>query len=98
MSGRLLKDTKMNLILQKGKKSQTPIYEIRIKGPLDKEWSDWFEGLEISLEEDGNTLICGPVVDQAALYSLLKRVHQIGLQLISINEIDCLEKKRKGDE
>ena len=88
----------MNQILQKDEKSQTPIYEIRIKGPLDKEWSEWFEGLKISQEVDGNTLISGPVVDQAALYALLKRIHQIGLQLISINEIDCLENIKEEKE
>jgi hypothetical protein len=85
---------------QKIRQDQTQIYEIRIKGPLDADWSDWFEGMSVKLDEDGNTLISGPVVDQAALYSLLKKVHQIGLQLISINEIDCLESKktRKGDK
>jgi hypothetical protein len=63
------------------------------------EWSDWFEGMKITLEEDGNTLISGTVVDQAALYGLLKKVHKIGLQLISINEIEFSETEspKKGD-
>jgi len=76
----------------------TPIYEIRIKGPLDRDWAVWFEGMNISLEEDGNTLISGPVVDQAALYGMLKKVHQIGMQLISINEIECLDKLKQKKE
>ena len=71
------------------------IFEIRIKGQLDPEWSGWFEGLTIIPENDGNTLISGPVVDQAALYSLLKRVHQIGLQLVSINEIETADNNEK---
>ena len=84
--------------MNKHTQDQIPIFEIRIKGPLDKEWSGWFEGMEIILEEDGNTLIAGPVVDQAVLYGLLKKVHQIGLQLISINEIDCLEINQQEKE
>ena len=62
------------------------------------EWSDWFEGMKITLEEDGNTLISGTVVDQAALYGLLKKVHKIGLQLISINEIEFSEKEIQEKE
>jgi len=81
----------MNLNRQNTGKDQSSIYEIRIKGHLDRDWSDWFEGMRITLEDDGNTLISGPVMDQASLYGLLKRVHQIGLQLISINEIEIVE-------
>lgn len=62
------------------------------------EWSDWFEGMKISLGEDGNTLISGSVVDQAALYALLKKVHQIGLQLISINEIEFSGRENQKKE
>ena len=80
------------------KPEQIPNYEIRIKGPLGKEWSGWFDDMEIIFEEDGNTLIAGPVIDQAALYGLLKRIHRIGLQLISINEIDCMEIKKQEKE
>ena len=52
---------------------QPVIYEIRIKGHLDHQWTDWFGGLTITLEEDGDTLLTGPVVDQAALHGLLKK-------------------------
>jgi len=77
----------MNLNLRKKKRSQISIFEIRIKDQIDAEWADWFEGLTLTLEEDGNTLISGPVVDQSALYASLKRVHQLGLELISVNQI-----------
>lgn len=60
-------------------------YEIRIKGHLDARWVDSFEGLTITLEENGNTLLIGPVIDQAALYRLLRKVHDFGMTLISVN-------------
>jgi hypothetical protein len=66
----------------------TVIYQIKIKDHLDSDWSDWFEDLSITLEADGNTLLTGPIADQSALYGLLKRVHQLGLQLISINKVE----------
>ena len=50
-----------------------PCYEIRLKGHLDDRWADWFEGMTITLEEDGDTLLTGPLVDQAALHGLLKK-------------------------
>ena len=58
-------------------------YVIRIKGHLDDEWVDWFEGLTITLKEDGTTLLTGPVIDQAALHGLLKKIRDLGLTLIS---------------
>jgi hypothetical protein len=60
------------------------VYRIRIKGHLDSQWSDWFEGLTITLEEDGNTLLTGTVVDQAALHGLLKKVRDLGMPLLSV--------------
>ena len=63
------------------------IYQIRIKGHLDSQWTNWFGGLNITLEEDGHTLLTGPVVDQAALYGLLKKVRDTGLTLIAVNQI-----------
>jgi hypothetical protein len=64
------------------------IYEIRIKGHLGRQWADWFEGLTITLEEDGNTLLTGLVVDQAALHGLLKKVRDLGMPLLSVNRVD----------
>ncbi len=59
--------------------------EIRVKGHLDDCWADWFGGTTITLEENGETLLTGPVVDQAALYGQLKKVRDLGMTLISIN-------------
>ena len=64
------------------------IYQIRIKGHLGSQWADWFEGLTITLEEDGETLLTGPVVDQAALHGLLKKVRDLGMPLLSVNRVE----------
>jgi hypothetical protein len=61
------------------------IYQIRIKGHLDAQWTDWFEGLAITPLENGDTLLTGPVVDQAALYGLLRKVRDVGLPLLSVS-------------
>jgi hypothetical protein len=63
------------------------IYQIRIKGHLGRQWADWFEGLIITLEEDGDTILTGPVIDQAALHGLLKKVRDLGLPLLSVNSL-----------
>jgi hypothetical protein len=67
--------------------NQSMVYEIRIAGHLPPQWSTWFEGLTVALEPDGTTLLSGPVVDQAALYGLLKKVRDTGLTLIAVNQI-----------
>jgi len=61
------------------------VYQIRIKGHLGRQWTDWFDGLSILLEDDGNTLLSGPVVDQAALHGILKKVRDLGMPLLSVN-------------
>ena len=66
-------------------------YEIRIKGHLEARWSNRFEGLTIALEEDGNTLLAGPVADQAALHGLLKKVRDLGMPLVSVIQIQLDE-------
>ena len=67
---------------------QTMVYQIRIKGHLSPQWTDWFEGLTITLEEDGNTLLTGTVIDQAALYGWLKKVRDLGMPLLSVNSAE----------
>jgi hypothetical protein len=61
------------------------LYEIRIKGHLADRWAGWFSGLTITLEDNGETLLTGPVVDQAALFGLLKKVRDLGMPLISVS-------------
>jgi hypothetical protein len=58
-----------------------------VRGVLDRHWSGWFEGLEISSDEPGQTLIAGPVADQAALHGLLAKVRDLGLPLLSVRRI-----------
>ncbi len=62
---------------------QPMVYQIRIKGHLDRRWTEWFGGLTITLEDNGETLLTGPVVDQAALHGLLRKVRDLGMPLIS---------------
>jgi hypothetical protein len=91
-----------NEIEPKPTPSQTMIYQIRIKGHLVREWTDWFEGLTITLGEDGDTLLTGPVIDQAALHGLLKKVRDLGLPLVSVVPVQldethsyCSKKEKK---
>lgn len=67
---------------------QPMVYQIRIKGQLGLQWKDWFEGMTIKLDQDGNTLLTGPVIDQAALHGILKKVRDLGMPLLSVNSID----------
>jgi hypothetical protein len=73
---------------QKTNPSQPVVYQIRIKGHLGHQWTDWFEGLTITLEEDGDMLLTGPLVDQAALHGLLKKVRDLGMPLVSVSSVE----------
>ncbi len=68
--------------------SQSVVYQIRLKGHLGPEWTDWFEGLTITLEDNGDTLLTGPVTDQAALHGLLKKVRDLGMPLVSVSPVE----------
>ena len=88
------------------------IYRIKVKGHLDRRWTEWFGGLTITLEDNGETLLTGPVEDQAALHGLLRKVRDLGLPLISVTraqtdqidgpdskqpiEVSALERKQDG--
>lgn len=64
------------------------LYEIRLKGHLDHRWVDWFDGLTITREDNGETRLTGPVVDQAALHGLLKKVRDLDLPLLSVMHVE----------
>ena len=64
------------------------VYQIRIKGHMRREWTDWFGGLSITLEDNGDTLLTGLVIDQAALYGLLRKVRDLGLSLVSVIHVE----------
>ena len=66
---------------------QPMVYQIRIKGHLGPQWMDWFEGLTITLEDNGNTLLTGTVIDQSALHGWLKKVRDLGMPLLSVNSV-----------
>ena len=69
------------------KKDTTEIYEIKIQGHLDTKWFEWFYGMTITHERDGSTTLCGPLPDQTVLHSVLDRIRDMNLQLISVNHI-----------
>lgn len=64
------------------------IYQIILQGHLSDQWSDWFEGFTITLDERGRTILVGPVTDQAALHGLLKKIRDLGVPLISVRRLD----------
>ncbi|MBC8506623.1 MAG: hypothetical protein ISR58_20240 [Anaerolineales bacterium] len=62
------------------------IYEIKLKGHLNESWADWFDGLTFTHEDDGTTTLTGKIVDQSALHGVLKKIRDLGLPLISVNQ------------
>ena len=77
-----------NALEPKPAPSQPVVYQIRLKGHLGCQWTDWFGGLTITLEDNGDTLLTGPVIDQAALHGLLKKVRDLGMPLLSVNPVE----------
>jgi hypothetical protein len=67
------------------------VYQIRLEGHLSLQWTRWFEGLTLTLEDNGETLLTGPVVDQAALYGLLRKVRDLGIPLLSVIRIKPID-------
>jgi hypothetical protein len=81
---------------ESGEKAEPLIYQIRIKGHLDRKWADWFSGLSITSLENGETLLTGPVLDQAALHGLLRKVRDVGLPLVAV--IRCEPEQADGPD
>jgi hypothetical protein len=79
----------METTLMSDKCEQEPerVYQIRVKGILDERWSDWFDGLTITSQANGETLLEGPVRDQAALHGLLNKIRDMGMPLLSVRRI-----------
>ena len=73
---------------QKMDTRQPMIYQIRLEEHIDRQWTDWFEGLDITLQDNGDMLLTGQVVDQAALHGLLKKVRDLGLTLVSVIRVE----------
>jgi hypothetical protein len=74
------------------------VYQIRIEGHLGRAWTGWFEGMSIALEDNGDTLLTGAVVDQAALHGLLRKVRDLGVPLVSVNRLEPDPAPRQTDE
>ena len=68
--------------------AQRGVYQIRLKGHLGRQWTEWFGGLTITLEDNGDTLLTGPVIDQAALHGFLRKVRDLGMPLLSVNRME----------
>jgi hypothetical protein len=67
---------------------QRTVYQFRIKGHLGQQWMNWFEGLTVTLEEDDNTVLSGTVVDQSALHGILKKIRDLGMPLLAVNQVE----------
>lgn len=76
------------------KKNTWESYEIKIQGHLDSEWSEWFYGMTITHEQDGTTTLCGPLPDQTVLHSVLDRLRDMNLPLLSVNQIESGEQTK----
>jgi hypothetical protein len=84
MTGHIRNKDMTKKLNPKNDPGQPMVYQITIKGHLGQQWTDWFDGLVITLEDNGNAHLTGPVVDQAALHGLLKKVRDLGIPLISV--------------
>lgn len=77
-----------NNLNPKSDSGRSIVYQIRLEGHLGPQWTDWFGGMTLALEENGDTLLTGPVIDQAALHGLLKKVRDLGMPLLSLNRVE----------
>jgi hypothetical protein len=77
----------MNNKNENGKETQSDLYEIHVKGHLDQSWSDWLEGLEVALLENGEMVLCGHIADQASLMGILNKLYGLNLALLSVSKV-----------
>ena len=70
------------------------VYQIRVRGVLDPQWSDWFDEMTVTPQADGETLLAGPVRDQSALHGILLKIRDLGLPLLSLSRTEPTPKKR----
>jgi len=68
--------------------NEPEVYQIRVEGHLDDEWAEWFDGLSITREEDGTSVLTGPIADQSALHGLLVKIHGMAVRLLSLQRIN----------
>ena len=80
------------------KTNEEMMYQIRLQGHLGRQWTAWFEGMSITLGDNGDTLLTGPVADQSALHGLLKKVRDLGMPLLSVNRIESEQADVAGVE
>lgn len=73
--------------------NKSQIYLVKLEGQLDQRWTDWFDGMQIVIDEYGNTILSGPIKDQAELQGLIKKIYNLGLTLVSVNP-----QEKKGDD
>ena len=73
------------------------VYEIHVKGHLNSQWSDWLEGMQVKLLDNGEMILYGPIVDQAALMGVLNKLNRLNLTLLSVNKINNLNNRRKNE-
>lgn len=76
-------------MIHSGGQGEQNVYQIRVRGVIDARWSDWFDGLTIYPQANGDTLLTGPVRDQAALHGLLAKIRDLGLPLLSVERVDA---------
>lgn len=73
------------------------VYEIRIAGHLNPRWTKWFGDMSITLLAEGDTLLTGPILDQPALYGLLKKVRNLGMALVSVNRVEETQNQKRNE-
>lgn len=77
---------------------QPIVYQIRIAGHLNPRWTNWFGDMSITLLEEGDTLLTGPIPDQAALYGLLRKVRNLGMSLVSVNRVEETQNQKRSEQ